>query len=129
MYTGMVVTLRSFALVLVLLFAATPVLEVVCEIECDRPPATSACHNSAGSRDAPVAREARRACDHNETTGPLAIVTGIAARDSVRTSAEVAVATLLRAPVSARSGATAVMHGPPGLSDHGRSSLRTVLRI
>jgi hypothetical protein len=129
MYTGAVVRFRSFASVLALLVTAMPVLGVVCEMDCNQPPATAACHTSAASSDGPTVRRAPHGCDHDHTTGTPALLTGASARDSVGNVIAVPVATLTHASVTNARVALLAMHGPPGLAGRSTSSPITVLRI
>jgi hypothetical protein len=132
MYTGTVVAARFFAFVLALLLAATPVLGVVCEMDCDQPPATSSeseCHKSAVSPGGPTVRGAQHGCDHDHTTGGPALLASASARDSVAHFVAIQLPAL--AQVSAPDARVAIlaMHGPPGLSGRNTSSTITVLRI
>lgn len=132
MYTGGVVTVpvRCIALVLALLFAATPVLAGVCEIDCEQRFAASACHQSTTSPDGPMVRGAQHACDHGDTTGSPASLAGASARDSIGTLVALQVPTLAHASVpGARVATAAALHGPPDLSGRSTSSHITALRI
>ena len=130
MYTGRVVRFRASALVLVLLLAATPVLGLVCAMDCDQPPATSACHESTASAGGPVVRGAHHGCDHDHTTGNPALVAGASVRDSIGAVVAVPVPTLAHASTAQTRVANApAMHGPPGLIFRTTSSQITVLRI
>ena len=130
MYTGNVVKLRSLAFVLALLLTATPVLGVVCQMDCDQPPAkSSACHESAAARGEPTVRSAQHGCDHDQTTGSPALLASISARDSVAHFVANRLPTL--AAVSAPDARVAIlaMHGPRGVSGRNTSSTISVLRI
>jgi metal-dependent amidase/aminoacylase/carboxypeptidase family protein len=130
MYTGRVVRLRSFALVLLLQFAATPVIGLVCEMDCDQPPAAPACHESTAPPDGPTVRGARHACDHDHTTSSLALLAAATARDSHGTFSAVSVPAFAYASAPDARVAIAAVHGPPGLSGRTSTSSRiTVLRI
>jgi len=127
-YTGRVVRLRSSAFVLALLLAATPVLGVICELDCDPPAAASECHEPTTSKG-PTVRGAQH-CDHLHTTGSPALLSKPSARDSVFTFAAAPVAALSHSLVSAARSTMTVRRGPPGLSGRSRTSLSsTVLRI
>ena len=130
MYTGEVVRLRSFALVLALVIAAAPAMSVVCEVDCVQPPAASiACHDASGPGDA-ITLRATHACDHDHTGGSPALLTSATGRDSVGASFATAPLTLVEARVPDAPMATAAaMHGPPGLNSRSTLSLTTVLRI
>ena len=130
MYTGTVVAARSFAFVLALLLTATPVLGVVCEMDCDQPLASSSeCHKSAVSPGGPTVRGAQHGCDHDHTTSGPALLASASARNSVAHFVAIQLPTL--AHVSAPDARVAIlaMHGPPGLSGRNTSSTITVLRI
>jgi hypothetical protein len=130
MYTGEVVRLRSFAFMLALLLTATPVLGVVCVMDCDQPPATSDCHKASGSSDAPKVSGDEHGCDHAHTMDGPALVASTSARDSVGTFAAL---TLVLADVSLSGARTAIpaLHGPPRLSNRSTptSFPITILRI
>ena len=131
MYTGGVVTLRSFALVLALLIAAPPVLGVVCAMDCDQPPATSsACHDTSGPRGGTTLRAVPHACDHDHAEARPALPTSSSARYSVGTSVAASAPTLVLATLPETHRATAgASWGPPGVIAGIRSSHITVLRI
>jgi hypothetical protein len=130
MYTGRVVRLRSFALVLLLQFAATPVIGLVCEMDCDQPPAAPACHESTIPYDGSTVRGGQHPCDHDHTTGSPALLAGASARDSLGTFSAVLVPAFAYASAPDARVANAAVHGPPGLSGRTRTSSRiTVLRI
>jgi hypothetical protein len=130
MYTDWVVRLRSFALVLALFVAATPVIGVVCDLECEPPVTSSGCHDSSAPHDDAAVRGAQHPCDHDDTAGEPALLKSASGRDSV--AASVAVSMLLLPHVSVsetRTATAAAMHGPPGLSGRRTPSRTTVLRI
>lgn len=131
MYTGGDVRLRSFALVLALLLAATPLLGVVCEMDCDQPQATSpACHTANVPDDAITLRNGPHSCDHDHTSGSPALLASASGRDSVGASVAVPLPTLAHVSVpAARMVLAAALHGPPGLSGGMKASYLTVLRI
>ena len=132
MYTGKSVRLRSFALVLALAVAATPVISVLCEMECDQPRAGSAspCHEASVPDDDTTVRGVPHACDHDHTDGNPALLNSATGRDSAAASLAAAPPPLVHALVDeARVAAAAAMHGPPGLSGRIPSSHITVLRI
>jgi hypothetical protein len=131
MYTGGVVRLRSFALALALLVAATPVIGVVCVVDCDRSLATwPPCHDATVSHDGITLRAAPHACDHDHTGKSPALLTGANTRDSVGISVAASAPTLVHAILPEAHAATAcALHGPPGLATRSTSSLITVLRI
>ena len=130
-YTGGVVRRRSFALVLALVVAATPVIGLVCAMDCDQPPAASApCHDESVSHGGLTLRGTSHACDHDHTGASPALLAGSSARDSVGTSVEVGSPTLVHALLSeAHTAAAGAMHGPPVLNARSTSSHITVLRI
>jgi hypothetical protein len=131
MYTGAVVRLRSFGLVLSLLVAATPVMGVVCAMDCDRPPATSLpCHGPTVPREGILLHAAPHACDHDHTGGSPALLTNASARGSEGISVVSAAPTLALAFLPEAHGASAdAVHGPPGLGARRASFHVTVLRI
>lgn len=129
MYTGSVVRFRCFALVLAVLLAATPVLAVVCAMDCDQPPSTPACHTSVASLDGPSLRSTGHLCDHDHTAGSPALLVGSSARGFAETFVALPVPTLAHLSLSDARLAIASMHGPPGLSARSTSSRLTVLRI
>ena len=129
MYTETVVRSRCFAFVFALLLTATPVLRIVCEMDCDQPPATSACHKSAASPDGPTLRGAQHSCAHDHSTGSPALLTSTSARDSVGTFIALPVTTLAHASVTDARVPNLAVHGPPGLSGRSTSFRITVLRI
>jgi hypothetical protein len=130
MYTDTVVPFRLFALALALLVAATPVIGVVCAMDCERPPAASpACHDSMVPDDGTMLRAAPHACDHGQTGDP-ALLTNDSTRDSVGNS--VAPATPTRALAilfEAHAAAADLMHGPPGVRSRSTSVHITILRV
>src|SRR5687767_9456082 len=84
MYTGRAVTVPSFALALALLLAATPVLSIICELDCGQPAAlSSGCHEAKVLDDGARLRGASHACDHDHAGGIPALLTGATGRDSV----------------------------------------------
>jgi hypothetical protein len=132
MYTGRAVRLRSFALVLALLVAATPVIGVLCEMECDQPRAgsSSPCHEGGDPDNGTTFRGVPHVCDHDHTGGSPALLTSATGRDSVGASVAAPPPTLLHGLVrEAGMAAAAAMHGPPGLGSRSTSSQLTVLRI
>ena len=120
---------RSFAFVLAVLLTATPALGVVCEIDCDRGPATSDshCHGSDASDTAKVA-SGGHACDHDHAVGGQTFLVSSNSRDVIGSVATVPPATLHSRAVDARVAIPAT-HGPPGLSARNPSSRITILRI
>ena len=132
MYTGGTVWLRSFAFVLALLVAATPVIRVVCEIDCDQPlaPSSPPCHDASVPHDGSTLRGVPHACDHDHTGPSPALLTGATGGNSVGTSVAAPLPRLVRALVpEVRAAADEAMLGPPGLSGRSTSSHNTVLRI
>lgn len=132
MYTGKTVWLRSFALVLGLVVAATPVISVLCAMECDPPHAGSAspCHDASVPDDGTTFRAVPHACDHDHTGGSPALLASATGRDAVGASVAAAPLTFVHTLVhQAGMAAAAMMYGPPGLSGRSTSSHLTVLRI
>jgi hypothetical protein len=129
MYTGKVVIARSSAFVLALLLTAMPVLGVVCEMDCDQPPAApSECHKSTASPGGSTVRGAQHGCDHDHTTGSPALLASASGRHSI-VNVAISVPALVHASVTDARVAIPAMHGPPGLSGRSTSSHNTVLRI
>lgn len=130
MYTG-AVRLRSFALALALLVAATPVIGIVCAMDCDQPLATSVpCHDATVPHDGIRLSAAPHACDHDHAGGTPALLTSASARESVGTSvAALAPAVVFALLPEADAAAAGAMHGPPALSARSTPFLITVLRI
>ena len=130
MYTG-VVRFRSFALALALLVAATPVIGIVCAMDCDQPPPTSStCHDGSVLHAGVTLRGAPHACDHDDGGATPALLTTSSARDSAGTSVAALAPTFVLAIIpSAHSSVAGAMHGPPGLSTRNTSFHTTVLRI
>jgi Universal stress protein family len=129
MYTERVVTLRSFAFVLALLLTATPVVGVVCEMDCDQVPATPPCHESARFPGGPAVRGAQHACNHDHSTDSPALLAGAGARDSVRAFVVLPLTTLAHALAPDGRVAILAMHGPPGFGSRNTPSAITILRI
>jgi hypothetical protein len=131
MYTRGAVTLRSFALALALLIAATPVIGVVCAMDCHPAPATSSlCHEAAVPHDRVTFRAAPHACDHDQTGGTAALLAIASARDCARISTVATAPTPALAMLPEADAAAAdAEHGPPGLGVRMTSFHITVLRI
>jgi hypothetical protein len=129
MYTGRVVRLRSFACVLALVLTASPVLRLVCLMDCDQVAATPTCHESTTSADGPTVRGAHHACNHDHSTGSPALLANAGARDSVANFAGISVPTVARAWAPEARVAILAIHGPPGLSGRSTSFHTIVLRI
>jgi hypothetical protein len=123
------VTLRLVASLLALVLAATPVLGVVCRMDCDQVRATPICHESASSLDGPTVRGAQHACNHDHSTGRPALLSSAGARDFVGTFVTLPLTTLAHASVPDARVAILAMHGPPELSGRSTSSHTIVLRI
>jgi hypothetical protein len=122
--------IRSVALVLALLVAATPAIGAVCEMGCEQPPASSPCHKASPPQGGTALQSAPHGCGHAHTSGSPAFLTSAANRDSVGISFPAAPVSFLPAMVhKARVASTASLHGPPGLSGRRTSAHRTVLRI
>jgi hypothetical protein len=130
MYTG-IVRLRSFALALALLVAATPVIGIVCAMDCGQPPArSSTCHDGSVPHAGITLRGTPHACDHDHGGAKPALLTSSSARDSAGTSvAALAHAFVLAILPEAPASAAGAMHGPPGLTARSTSFQTTVLRI
>lgn len=132
MYTGSVVRPRLFAFVLALLIAVTPVLGIVCQMDCEQPPKAVACHESEKSSDGPTLQTLHHPCGHDHTGGSPALMAGAAGvRELVGVAfVSVSIAALLHvAAADDRVSVAADMHGPPDPSGRRVSSRTTVLRI
>jgi hypothetical protein len=129
MYTGRVVRLRFFAFIVAVSMATTPVLGVICEMDCEKLPAPPTCHVSANSPDGPSLRSGPHACNHDHSMDSAAVVASAVARNSVGTYVAVPIATTALAAVAVARVAILAMHGPPGLTGRSVSSRLTVLRI
>lgn len=121
--------LRSLAFVLALMLAATPVLGVVCEMDCEQPSATPACHSAAPVHDGLTLRGHQHDCARDHASGTPALLAGTSARDAGRTFVAIFAPTLAQASVIDARVALLVMHGPPGLSGRISPSYTSVLRI
>jgi hypothetical protein len=131
MYTGRIVKPGFFALVLALVLAATPVLSVLCEMDCDRALAGSLpCHEVSGSHDDATVRGAAHGCGHDHSGGNPARLASATGRDARGIEFPSQSPTLVYALLDgARLAAAATMHGPPGSTGQCTSSRLTVLRI
>jgi hypothetical protein len=132
MYTERVVRLRSFALMLALLVAATPVVGILCAMDCEPPVAAApSCHEASatGPQDAVTLRAVLHACDHDHTGGsPSVTVAG--ERDSAGFSVVAQASAAAVAIFDEAYAATTVgLHGPPGLTTRRSLARSTVLRI
>jgi len=116
---------------LALLFASTPVLEIVCEMDCDRPAApSSACHNASVPQDGATLRGAAHACDSDHAGSRLARLTSANGRDPVGPAFDAARPAVAHGySPDTETAPTAVMHDPPGLTGRSTSSHLIVLRI
>jgi hypothetical protein len=129
MYTGTVVKVRLFASPLAFLLAATPVLGVVCQMDCDQQAAAPACHHqSLAATEGPMLRSTHL-CDHDHSGGSPALQAGTPARESSGTLVGISVPPVRPAAVADARLNVASTHGPPGSSSLSTSSLATVLRI
>src|SRR5262245_56787701 len=124
-----VVRLRLFASALVLVFAATPLVGVVCRIDCDQPPAAARCHEAQAVPDGPIVRGAHHPCDHGHIAGSPAVIAGGTARDSIGGLGAIPLPPLTYALMRDDDLAVASLHGPPGSDRRSTSSQTTVLRI
>jgi hypothetical protein len=131
MYTGQSVSVRSFALGVALLVAGSPVIGLVCALDCDRPPATaSACHSRSTTSEASTLRGTTHVCGHRHVSEPPALLTGTTGRQHVVPSFAAAPLDSVRTSLSVPAiGAVLAMHDPPGLKARTAKSLTTVLRI
>jgi len=131
MYTGSVVIVRCSALMLALLFAATPMLGIVCEMDCDRPAApSSACHEAAAPQDGASLRGAPHACDSDHAGSRPARLTSTNGRDSVGPAFDAGRPAVAHGYFRETwTAPAALMHDPPGLTARSTSSHLIVLRI
>lgn len=123
--------LRSFALGVALVVAVSPVISVVCVLDCDRPSATSlACHSASTTREGATVRGIPHACSHVHLADPAALVTAATSRQQVVPSVVAASLYIVRASLALpATGPVFSMHDPPGLTAGSAKSLTTVLRI
>jgi hypothetical protein len=130
MYTG-AVRLRSFALVLAVLLAATPALHVACEMDCGQPltPSSALCHEANDSHDGATLNGAPHACDHDQTSGSPALLTGATGAATIATAGSAVPPALSRVLVSDASRVAVTVRGAWCLSGRRTSSQNTVLRI
>lgn len=131
MYTGPVVRVRLLAFIVTLVVAASPVLGLVCQMDCDQHQAMGACHESATSSDRTSLQSADHPCDHDHATGSLGVVTSVtSSRDAVMLGHS---SPLVSNPSPSLSPeihrALSDMHGPPDVTGRSVSSRTTILRI
>jgi hypothetical protein len=127
MYTG-IVKRRAFTLVLTLVVAATPVVGVICEIDCDAPRGTQqTCHEPAGAREVVSLRNSGHECrrQHDPTEATVAN----ASAGNLGTSSIAAFLPIGPSVVATDQSRPACVHGPPGSSARTVTSLNTILRI
>ena len=121
-------SIRAFAFVLALLVAASPALELVCQMDCDQPLKSASCHESTASPIAPSLRNVHLACDHDHAAPPALVSSGgvrdsrVAAADALATAPSHVAAVGANLPAASR-------HGPPRLDSRSLFSRTTVLRI
>lgn len=120
--------IRSAALILTLLFAASSVVGVLCEMDCD-PPSKLACHETSKSVGGLSVRGAHHSCDHDHSASSPALLVSNGARDSVGSSGTTSLATFTQRTALTAYLTIQSMHGPPGSSGRSVSSRTTVLRI
>ena len=117
---------------LALLVAATPVMGIVCAMDCERPVATaSTCHEASATapQNDVTLQAVLHACDHDHTGGSPALAAA-GDRDSAAFSVVAQAPTAALVIVAGTYAATAVgSHGPPGLTPRSSLSRPTVLRI
>jgi hypothetical protein len=128
-YTGKTVRIRWFASLLALLLAAAPLLGVVCQMDCDEPPAAPACHDSMATPDGSIVRAAQHTCDHDHATVDPALLSQTGAREWIGTVVAVSIPALTHGFLPGARLAVASMQGPPGAIAPDTSSSITVLRI
>jgi hypothetical protein len=128
MYTGKVVRLRSFAGVLALVLTASPVIRLVCLMDCDRAPTTSACHKSANAPSGSNVGDGQHPCGHDHSLGSPALLASAGTRDSSRTVAPLPLTTVAVVSIAGGGVAIRTTHGPPGMSRR-TSSTVAILRI
>ena len=130
MYT-LSVRLRLFAFTFALLFAVTPVLGVICQLDCGAAQAaapTATCHETAGPDKGATTVRGTHGCTHDYMGDGLALLTSASARDI--SVAPIAILSVLVPPLLGAAQAQRIaMHGPPGFDARLQTSLITVLRI
>ena len=130
-YTGKVVTIRFGAFMLALLVAVSPLIGVVCALDCDLPSAASPlCHVAAVSDDGVAWQVSPHSCGHEHMNASP----GLLSSASSRNMAESSVAAPSLTPVfvilpAVDVIAASVLHGPPGVTPRSRSLPITVLRV
>ncbi len=131
MYTDNVVRVRLLALIVTVVVVVSPMLGVLCQIDCNRLQAIPACHQSTTSSGTTNLRSAQHVCDHNHANDSLGVVTGPdSGRDTLALSQfSVALSTLSWGGVREIHGVPAGMHGPPGIIGRRVSSSIPILRV
>src|SRR5262245_27920128 len=122
-----VVRLRLFTSALALVIGATPLMGVLCRMDCDQPPAASRCHESLAVPDGPIVRGTHHPCDHDHIAGSPALIASSAARDSVGgLVAAVPLPALTYTLMPDAGSAVASLHGPPSSDRRSLFSRTTV---
>src|SRR5262245_36184960 len=127
MYTHLV-KFRLFAFAVALLLAATPVLGVVCQMDCDQQSAAPPCHQSMSAPNGPMVRGTHR-CDHDHAGGSPAVQAGTTARDSLGALVDVSVPAVSHAVTADVRSTVAATYGQPGSTTLSPSFRTTVMRI
>jgi hypothetical protein len=124
------VRVRFSAFVLALLIAASPAIGLLCEMDCDHPPAASEpCHAAHGLQNDATLREAPHGCSHDHTGGNPALLSSAPSRYA---AGPILVALSPALQIVAHQSRVSVdggMHDPPGPTSRNTSSRLTVLRI
>ena len=130
-YTGKVVTIRSGAFMLALLVAVSPLIGVVCALDCDRPSAASPpCHVAAVSDDGVTWQISPHACGHEHMNASPGLLSSAGARNmAVSSVAASSLALVFVNRPAVEVIAASVLHGPPGVTSRSRSLPITILRV
>ncbi len=130
MYTSSV-RLRLFACAFALLFAVTPLMGLICQLDCRTAraaAATAPCHETAAADKGSTTVRGTHGCTHDHGGDGPALLTSASAPDM--SVAPVATLSVLVPPLlSAAQAHRIAMHGPPGFDARLQTSLTTVLRI
>jgi hypothetical protein len=122
-------THRSFAFVLALSVTVTPVISVVCEMDCAHPrPASTPCHEGH-SAVATTLHDGTHACDHDHNGVKPALLTSGNGRGPFDSWVGASPTTHAADALFSASRPAAAIHSPPGFSSRHTPSQITVLRI
>jgi hypothetical protein len=123
-----VVRVRCVALVLLLTVAVVPVIGVVCELDCDKAGARSACHGAAAGETA-VLRGNVHGCGHGHLAGAPALLARASSRAHEVWPDALPLLFVPTVSPAPELPAALTLHGPPGLDSRNTNAIPTVLRI